>query len=89
MNGPAQAHDRLGGKNPVVIEDKLQEAYALIRSGLTDRKKRLKAGKSALYEALKARSAVLYSSAADTIDSSKRIGWPITCRCHNTRKATG
>jgi DNA invertase Pin-like site-specific DNA recombinase len=50
----AQARGRLGGRKPVITEDKLRRACALIESGLTAREAaaRIKVGKSALYKAL-------------------------------------
>lgn len=52
----AAARGRTGGRKPVVTEDKLKRAEALIAKGLTVREAavRLKVGKTALYEALNA-----------------------------------
>ena len=52
----AAARGRKGGRKPVVTEDKLERAKALMQQGLNVREAaaRLKIGKSALYEALAA-----------------------------------
>jgi DNA invertase Pin-like site-specific DNA recombinase len=52
----AAARGRKGGRKPVVTEDKLKKARALLAQGLNVREaaKRLKIGKTALYEALAA-----------------------------------
>jgi DNA invertase Pin-like site-specific DNA recombinase len=51
---PAVARDRKGGRKPVVTEDKLRRAKALVDQGLTVREAaaRVKVGKTALYAAL-------------------------------------
>ncbi len=50
----AAARGRTGGRKPVVTEDKLKRAQALVAKGLTVREAatRVKVGKTALYEAL-------------------------------------
>ena len=50
----AAARSRTGGRKPVVTEDKLKRAQALVARGLTVRKAatRVKVGKTALYAAL-------------------------------------
>lgn len=52
----AAARGRTGGRKPVVTEDKLKRAQALVAKGLTVREAatRVKVGKTALYEALRA-----------------------------------
>jgi DNA invertase Pin-like site-specific DNA recombinase len=51
----AKARGRKGGRKPVVTEEKLERARAIIGKGLTVREAatRLKVGKTALYEALR------------------------------------
>jgi DNA invertase Pin-like site-specific DNA recombinase len=51
----AVARGRTGGRRPVVTEDKLRRAQALIAKGLTvrDASVRLRVGKTALYDALR------------------------------------
>ena len=50
----AQARGRRGGRKPVVTEEKLRRARALMSKGLTAREAaaRIKVGKTALYKAL-------------------------------------
>jgi len=50
----AAARGRTGGRKPVVTEDKLKRARALVAKGLTVREAamRVKVGKTALYKAL-------------------------------------
>ena len=53
----ATARGRTGGRKPVITEDKLKRAQGMITKGLTIREVavRLKVGKTALYEALRAK----------------------------------
>ncbi len=57
LAGPtaAAARGRKGGRKPVIADEKLKRARAMISNGLTVREiaTRLKVGKTALYEALK------------------------------------
>jgi len=55
----AAARGRTGGRKPVVTEDKLKRAQALVAKGLTVREAatRVKVGKTALYEALRSSTA--------------------------------
>ena len=55
----AMARGRKGGRKPVVVADKLERARVMVAKGLTVREAatRLKIGKTALYEALRAQDA--------------------------------
>ena len=55
----AMARGRKGGRKPVVVADKLERARVMVAKGLTVREAatRLKVGKTALYEALRAQDA--------------------------------
>ena len=55
----AMARGRKGGRKPVVVADKLERARVMVAKGLTVREAatRLKVGKTALYEALRAQGA--------------------------------
>ena len=62
----AAARGRSGGRKPVITEDKLKRARGMIAKGLTVREaaSRLKIGKTALYEALRATAPVQFEEKA-------------------------